>query len=110
MNKQTPYKKEELQIIKDWVIESLAYLGYHDLINISFIQSTELMIFHDCEGINQIRYDNNKIFIVDNKLQIKQFTFKNGKLWREHTITMSQDMHLENVLTTIIKYNRLNIK
>ena len=110
MNKQTPYKKEELQTIKDWVIESLAYLGYHDLINISFIQSTELLICHDCEGVYQIRYDNNRIYIVDNKLEIKQITFQNGKLWREHTITMTSNMCLETTLKTIIEYHRLNTK
>ncbi len=110
MNKQTPYEREELQIIKDWVIESLAYLGYHDLMNITIQQSTELLISHDCDGINQIRYDNNRIYIVDNKLEIKQLTFQNGKLWREHTIAMTSNMCLETTLKTIIEYNRLNIK
>jgi len=110
MNKQTPYKKEELQIIKDWVIESLAYLGYHDLINISFIQSNELLICHDVDGINQIRYDNNRIYIVNNKLQIKQFTIENNKLWRLETITPPADMCLETAIQTMIQYHLLNIK
>ena len=110
MNKQTPYKKEELQTIKGWVIESLAYLGYHDLINISFIQSTELLICHDVDDVYQILFDNNRIYIVDNKLQIKQFTIKNNKIWRLKTITMPSDMSLQVALKTIIEYHRLNIK
>ena len=108
MNKQTPYEREELQIIKDWVIESLAYLGYHDLINITIQQSTQLLISHDCDGISQIHYDNNRIYIVDNKLQIKQFTFKNG--FRVNYITLLPNMCLETTLKTIIEYHRLNIK
>ncbi len=110
MNKQTPYECEELQMIKDWVIESLAYLGYHDLMNITISQSTELLISHDCNGISQIRYDNNRIYIVNNKLQIKQFTIENNRLWRLETITPPDDMCLETAFSTMIQYHRLNIK
>ena len=110
MNRQTPYERIELQNIKHWVIESLAYLGYHDLINISFIQNTELLICHDCKGIHQIHYDDNKIFIINNKLEIKQFTIQNNRLWRLKTITKPDDMCIYTALQTIIQYHRLQIK
>ena len=109
MRKQTPYERKELKIIKDWVTESLAYLGYHDLMNITISQSpTQLIISHDCDGISQIRYDNNRIYIVDNKSQIKQFTFQNG--FRVNYITILPEMCVETTLRTIIQYHRLNIK
>jgi hypothetical protein len=111
MNKQTPYEQKEIQIIHNWVIECLAYLGYHDYMHISVIQSpSQLLISTDCDGINQIRYDDHKVFIVNNKLQIKQFTIKNNKLWLLQTITVPDDMCLETAIQTIIQYHRLNIK
>lgn len=99
--------KQELIELERLTKQALRALGYEPT-KVNIFNSGTLLVSHDVEKVSQVQIVSGKIYIVTNKMEIKEFTYNDNGLISLKTYVVPFDrMAIQTAIEALIIVNGL---